>query len=135
MIETLKPFGVGQYHNSIGLLCFMLALAGRAALFTVRFLARAAFGFVFAGLPAAFLFARAIASLPVKITARTSHQLGRAPPLCNRCSVPETRRASARLSVSPTPSVVIRNRGAAEQSLRADFPVTRTGPYDAIFDS
>jgi hypothetical protein len=46
----------------------------------------------------------------------------------------KTQRASARLDILPTPSVIIRDRGTAEQSLLAEFPVTHTGPYDAIFD-
>jgi hypothetical protein len=36
--------------------------------------------------------------------------------------------------VSPTPSVVIRNRGALERLLGADPSLTRTGPYD-VFDN
>jgi hypothetical protein len=44
-------------------------------------------------------------------------------------------RASAKPEVSPTPSVVNRNRGAVERSHIAHHPMTRTGPYDAIFDT
>src|SRR5262249_17525032 len=44
-------------------------------------------------------------------------------------------RASARLEVSPTPSNVIRNRGAAGQTQCADYSMTHTGPYDAISDT
>ena len=44
-------------------------------------------------------------------------------------------RASARPEVSPTPSCVIRNRGAAARSHCADHSMTRTGPYDSISDT
>jgi hypothetical protein len=44
-------------------------------------------------------------------------------------------RASARPEASPTPSYVIRNRGAAARSHCADHPMTRTGPYDSISDT
>ena len=44
-------------------------------------------------------------------------------------------RASARPEVSPTPSYVIRNRGAAAQSHCADHSMTHTGPYDSISDT
>ena len=44
-------------------------------------------------------------------------------------------RASARPEVSPTPSYVIRNRGAAARSHCADHSMTRTGPYDSISDT
>jgi hypothetical protein len=44
-------------------------------------------------------------------------------------------RASARPEVSPTPSCVTRNRGAAARSHCADHSMTRTGPYDSISDT
>lgn len=44
-------------------------------------------------------------------------------------------RASARPEASPTPSNVIPNRGAAEQSRCANHSMTHTGPYDAISDT
>ena len=48
---------------------------------------------------------------------------------------PQMPRASARLEVSPTPSVVIGNRGATEQLHRARRATTHPGPYDAIFET
>jgi hypothetical protein len=43
--------------------------------------------------------------------------------------------AAARLEVPPTPSFVIRNRGAAGQPHCARYSMTHTGPYDAISDT
>ena len=48
---------------------------------------------------------------------------------------PKILRASARPEVSPTPSNVTRNRGAAGQPHCADHAMTHAGPYDSISDT
>jgi membrane protein implicated in regulation of membrane protease activity len=61
MIETLKPFGVGQYHNAIGLIALADLRAG--ALFTA-FLT-AFLTALLATFLAAFLDARVVFALPL----------------------------------------------------------------------
>ena len=73
-------------------------------------------------------------------TSRARRSVGSERPIprelhAQRSAAPKTPRASARLNVSPTPSDIIRNRAPLERLRIAHHPMTRTGPYDATFNT
>ncbi|MEJ2626610.1 MAG: hypothetical protein P8Z80_19535 [Pseudolabrys sp.] len=147
MIETLKPFGVGQYHNAIDLIALAVLLGGALfAAFSAAFLAALLAAFlaellVF-GLPlsdalldCAFrLAASAMVSLPSaallpkfvpKAVAR-SHKL-RKRAAQNTEGVGETSCLSDALCHHPVPAAPWNVRTAQDHS------TAHTGPYDATF--